>query len=344
MAPISGGSYTYDANGNTLSDPSGKSYTWDFENRLVQAVMPGTGTVTFKYDPLGRRIQKSAPSGTTNYLYDGFNLLEEVDASVNALARYAQELNVDRPLSMLRSGTPSYYELDGLGSVTSLSNSAGALVNTYTYDSFGKRTASTGTLLNPFQYTGREFDPETGIYEYRARYYDPTVGRFKSEDPIRFKGGINFYGYVGNNPINRTDPDGMAFKDCASALAELAKAQFLASERYVEFVRYGDGEPEHSKQLAIALRRLQDAIDQVEKYCRCDPRILALIAAAGVLVEQIGEALAEFCQGNPVCALAKNDGYQFREDKHLPLYTAHADIEPRRGEALGHTVTTSANR
>ena len=63
---------TYDANGNTLSDPSGKSYTWDFENRLVQAVVPGTngGTTTFKYDPFGRRIQKSGPLGTTNYLYD----------------------------------------------------------------------------------------------------------------------------------------------------------------------------------------------------------------------------------------------------------------------------------
>jgi YD repeat-containing protein len=67
----SNGSYTYDANGNTLSDASGKSYTWDFENRLVQAVVPGTGTITFRYDPLGRRIQKSGPLGTTNYLYDG---------------------------------------------------------------------------------------------------------------------------------------------------------------------------------------------------------------------------------------------------------------------------------
>lgn len=69
----------YDANGNTLSDASGKSYTWDFENRLTQAVVPGTGTVNFRYDPFGRRIQKSGPLGTTNYLYDGINLLEEVD-------------------------------------------------------------------------------------------------------------------------------------------------------------------------------------------------------------------------------------------------------------------------
>src|ERR1700728_2107724 len=70
-----------DANGNTLSDPSGKSYSWDFENRLTQAVVPGTGTVTFKYDPFGRRIQKSGPLGTTNYLYDMRELIEETDNS-----------------------------------------------------------------------------------------------------------------------------------------------------------------------------------------------------------------------------------------------------------------------
>src|SRR6202034_815605 len=73
--------YAYDANGNTLSDASAKSYTWDFENRLTQAVVPGTngGTTNFKYDPFGRRIQKSGPLGTTNYLYDGADLIEEVD-------------------------------------------------------------------------------------------------------------------------------------------------------------------------------------------------------------------------------------------------------------------------
>ncbi len=79
------GSFTYDNNGSTVTDPSGKSYTWDFENRLTQVVVPGTGTVTFKYDPFGRRIQKSSPSGTTNYLYEGPNLMEEVDSGGNVV-------------------------------------------------------------------------------------------------------------------------------------------------------------------------------------------------------------------------------------------------------------------
>jgi len=83
------------------------------------------------------------------------------------------------------------------------------LASTYTYDSFGNTTASTGSLTNPFQYTGRQFESETGLYYYRARYYDPTTGRFLSEDPIGFKGGINHYSYVDNRPLNFTDPFGL---------------------------------------------------------------------------------------------------------------------------------------
>ena len=170
----------YDANGNTLSDASGRTYTWDFGNRLASTVVPGTGTVSFKYDPFGRRIQKSSPLGTTNYLYSGPNLEEEVDNVGNVLARYAQGLIVDEPLSEFRSGGTSYYEADVLGSITSLSNSSGALANTYIYDSYGNLTASTGTLINPFQCTGRDYDPESGLRYYRTRYYDPSDGRFTS--------------------------------------------------------------------------------------------------------------------------------------------------------------------
>jgi len=206
------GSYTYDANGNTLSDAQGRTFTWDFENRLTQAVVPGTngGTTTFRYDPFGRRIQKSGPLGTTNYLYDGTNSVEEVDNVGNEVAGYAQGTGIDQPLAELRSGTASFYSQDGLGSVTSLTNSTAGLGNTYNYDSFGNLTASTGTLTNSLRYTGREFDGETGIDFYRARYYDTTTGRFLNEDPIRwFSGTADFYGYVHNDPVGLVDPFGL---------------------------------------------------------------------------------------------------------------------------------------
>lgn len=173
---------------------------------------------------------------TTVYLYDGDNILEEVDNSGNVLGRYAQSA-MDKPLSEVRSGTSSYYEQDGLDTVTSLSNSAGALANTYTYDSFGNLTASTGTLVNPFRYTAREFDLETGIYQYRTRYYDQSVGRFISEDSIGFKGGVDFYTYVNNRPINSTDPTGLkpCGPDCTQAAplpSDSPKCDSYGSETY----------------------------------------------------------------------------------------------------------------
>ena len=157
----------------------------------------------------GRCIQKSAASATMNYLYDGFNLIEEMDGGGNVLTKYSSGLDTDESLSMLRSGVTSYFQTDDLRSPTSLSSTAGALAKTYTYDAFGNLIASTGTLTNPFQYTGREFDSETGLSFYRARYYDSTIGRFISEDPIRFDGGFDFYVYVENNPALYIDPMGL---------------------------------------------------------------------------------------------------------------------------------------
>jgi RHS repeat-associated protein len=176
-------------------------------------VVPGAngGATTFKYDPFGRRIQKSGPLGTTNYLYDVYSLTETIDGNGARIARYTQGRSVDEPLAAANSiGSSYYYQGDGVGSITSLSSPAGAILGTYIYDSFGNVTNSTGTLENPFQFTGREFDPETNLYYNRTRYYNPNTGRFVSEDPIHFKGGINFYPYAKNDPSVFVDPYGQS--------------------------------------------------------------------------------------------------------------------------------------
>ena len=198
---------------STSSTIRRSTYTWDFENRLSSVTLPGGGTETFRYDPFGRRIQKIWPNAATNstmvrnYLYDGANIVTELNASGAVVASYTQGAGIDEPLAMRRGGYISYYHADGLGSVTSLTNTSAQPVATYAYDSFGNTTATEG-IFNPFRYTGREQDPETGLYYYRARYYDPQIGRFLSEDPARFWGGIDFYKYVDNSPTNAKDPSG----------------------------------------------------------------------------------------------------------------------------------------
>src|SRR3989449_6196041 len=150
-----GVTYTYDNNGNTQTKVVGSNtttYAWDFENRMTSVTLPGSGgTVSFKYDPFGRRIYKSSSAGTSVFAYDGDNLIEETNAAGAVVARHEDTQNIDEPLAMLRSSTTSYFHADGLGSGTSLSSTAGSVANTYTYDSFGKLTASTGSLVNPFR-------------------------------------------------------------------------------------------------------------------------------------------------------------------------------------------------
>ncbi|HVO63643.1 MAG TPA: RHS repeat-associated core domain-containing protein, partial [Terriglobales bacterium] len=211
LVSTSRSSYTYDYNGNLTSkaNSSGTTgFTWDYENRFTSVTLPnGGGTVTFKYDPFGRRIQKSGPAGTTNYLYDGANTVTDLDANGAVLARYAQGTGIDEPLASSTGLGTAFFEADGLGSITSLSGTSG-ITDTYTYKPFGITTA-TGNNPNRFRFTAREWDQETGLYYYRARYYDPTIGRFIGSDPSGFSSGTNPYNYVGGSPLGRIDPLGL---------------------------------------------------------------------------------------------------------------------------------------
>jgi RHS repeat-associated protein len=123
------------------------------------------------------------------------------------------------------------------------SSAAGAIANTYTYDSFGKLTASTGSITNRFQYTAREFDSESGLYYYRARYYDPSTGRFLSEDPSHFAGGINYYDYTMNSSTGWTDPTGLGLspEQCAKLLESILKRVELLEKKLGKYDPITDG-------------------------------------------------------------------------------------------------------
>jgi RHS repeat-associated protein len=192
-------SMTYDLNGNLTNDGT-TTYTWDARNQLG-----GFGSTTFAYDAGGRRTQNAAG---TNFLYDGGNPVQELSGT-SVAANLLTGLGVDEIFTRTDSGGARDFLTDALGSTVALTDSSGTVQTQYAYEPFGKTTSTGQTSTNSFEYTGRENDA-TGLYFDRARYYNPALGRFISEDPIGFGGGdANLYAYTSNAPTNFVDPSGM---------------------------------------------------------------------------------------------------------------------------------------
>jgi RHS repeat-associated protein len=234
--------YSYDANGNRRHvylhlrhegnriqrSRTGKiiTYTWDHRNRLTRVEFRATagGAVTksasYVYDPLDRRIVKTVdpdgagpnPATIERYIYDRDHIWLCFDGNNTLTNRYLYGPALDMALADERSPTTVRWMLtDNQGTVRDITNNVGAVQNHIRYDSFGRITSQTNANFSTrFNYTGREFDAETGLYFYRSRYYDPGVGRFIGEDAIGFAGGdANLYRYVGNSPVNFVDPFGL---------------------------------------------------------------------------------------------------------------------------------------
>jgi RHS repeat-associated protein len=213
LLSFNGASFAYDNNGNMISrtDQTGTTtYQYDAENRLVGINKPDGAVIAYRYDPFGRRIEKNVNGIITRYLYDREAILYELDGSNTVLAHYTHGPEIDEPLIMRRDGVSYYYHADGLGSITHITDTSGSIVQRYVYNAFGEIVTQGGSLSNQYTYTGREYDPESGLYYYRARYYDSRIGRFLQTDPIGFDGeNVNLYAYVQNNPVNKIDPWGL---------------------------------------------------------------------------------------------------------------------------------------
>lgn len=201
--------YGYDKMGNMTSKTKGSTttrYRYDYEGMMTRA-----GTKTYARDPLGRVVSSTFGAKTTAYLFDGQQIIEE-KTGTSAPAYYARGL--DQQLVSRRTGTgsPSYYHHDAIGSVTTLTNNSGAMTDTYAYTAFGSVRAKTGTSAQPFQYLGNTYDPATKLHDFHARMYDPSVGRFLSEDPVTglpsLTQTMNPYSCSANNPLRYPDPSG----------------------------------------------------------------------------------------------------------------------------------------
>ncbi|NOU79772.1 RHS repeat protein [Paenibacillus sp. LMG 31459] len=216
--------YTYDLRGNrqTLTDTStlglsisDSSYTYNLLNMLT-TVTNNNSTVSFSYLPNNLRYQKSKDSVVTKYNYNGAGQVVSETRSDGQKASYIRgdRLLVKKDYTVANSIKDYYYLYNGHGDVVQIVDTAGKIVNSYSYDVWGNISNQTEEIANSFKYAGEIYDSETGLYYLRSRYYDPSIGRFINEDT--YEGQIdnplslNIYTYVNNNPLKYIDPSGHA--------------------------------------------------------------------------------------------------------------------------------------
>ncbi len=230
--------YSYDTGGRTTAS-NGWTYAYDAENRLISASQ-GTTQLTYAYDGDGNRVQKIlAVNGqtpvTTRYLVDTNNLtgyaqvLEELDGNNVVKKRYTYGLDLISQTDVATS-VSHYYGYDGTGSVRFLTDSTGAISDSYDYEAFGQILSSTGSTNNEFKFHGERQDPEMGLTYLRARYMDGNIGRFTTMDS--YEGDANNpltqhkYVYVSGNPVNKSDPSGLD-PQWGSRISELMRWGFM---------------------------------------------------------------------------------------------------------------------
>ncbi len=237
---VGGTSHSYDDNGNLIDDGT-YEYVYDAHNHLIEVIdSAGPTTIaTYTYDALGlgRRSSKTVGSDTTRFVYANQQCLEEYDGSGNLLRLFAFGQGIDEVAMMEAPDVADvdgdtnttetkrfYYHTQLLGSVTQVTDPDEVVVESYDYGPYGEitikdiggSTVSTSQIGNPFTYTGRRLDEESGLYYYRARHYSAELKRFIQRDPLEYVDGANPAAYCGSAPTGKCDPPGLMARDGGS--------------------------------------------------------------------------------------------------------------------------------
>ncbi len=232
----------YNKNGNFINaNANQRRLAYDYRNQMVEYVDAATGLLSrYAYDVLGRRIEKTVGNTVTRYFYDDWQEIEEQNATGATQATYVYGLYIDEVLNMQRNGADFYYHTDELYNVMIVTNTAGAVTESYEYDDYGQPTIfnaseniiAQSAIGNSYLFTGRRYDTETALYYYRTRYLDSRGGRFISRDVIDVWGdSLNFgngYVYVSNNSFTYLDPHGEFLQVGIGALTGVATGYIIS--------------------------------------------------------------------------------------------------------------------
>jgi len=222
LASFTGGAYEYDVAGcvtnisggaSSPSEPLSRALAWNSQYQLVSVATNGVLAESYTWDPLGRRASTTTSEGTIRHVYDGDECIADLDESGAVVRSYVWGPGIDNLLAV-RTGGATYYALtDHQNTVHGFVDATGALVAHFVYDAWGNVLESSVSVPalagNRYLFQGREYSWSTGLYNFRARWYDPATGRWLSKDPIGISGGMNLYMFCGNNPICCIDAFGL---------------------------------------------------------------------------------------------------------------------------------------
>ena len=211
-----GGVLDYDADGRLVrTEDGGQSFHYNALGQLARVESDGGTSCTYGYDAFGRRAYEKCDDQETRFGWDGHNLVAEQDIATGDVAVTIHAGGVNTPVARINTATGDVFHLvqGATGNVHAAFDSSGALVETYQYSAFGETEVIVQEGRSPtgnrLAFHGHMYDPATGLYNMRARYYSPTYGRFISQDPIGVAGGVNLYGFARNNALAFWDPFGL---------------------------------------------------------------------------------------------------------------------------------------